>query len=247
MTSVLDKPAVVDGAAVGKVNTIQAKALHTALSDVLLFAAAPSVRLPFLEAVRLEFGAGRLVAAATDRFVLGVSRVDYTGDAFTMTLAGADAKALVKLAKTVKRDERSRMVVIEAPEAASAVPVVTFRFSTGESMTVRGLDAEFPKWRHLVPADDARMGGIVGMGYNPSLVSKFTKVRPDEAGAGARMLVFPTRTTSGAPGPTAIQIGEDFMGLLMPIRAPGDTWRYDRPGWFDPSASVAASGTGEVG
>lgn len=245
MTSVLDKPTVVTADAVREANTLKAKDLHTALSDALLFAAAPSVRLPFLEAVRLEFSSDRLVAAATDRFVLGVSRVDYTGQAFTMTLAGTDAKALVKLAKTVKRDEGSRVVVIDAPDQDLA-PVVTFRFSTGEAMTVRGLDAEFPKWRHLVPTDDARMGGIVGMGYNPSLVSKFTKVRPDEAGAGARMVVFPTRTESGQLGPTAIRIGENFMGLLMPIRAPGDSWRYDRPGWFDKSVDVAVNGPEEV-
>lgn len=61
-----------------EVNTLKAKALFTVLSDALLFTSPPSARLPFLEAVRLEFGQGQLVAAATDRFVLGVSRVDYT-------------------------------------------------------------------------------------------------------------------------------------------------------------------------
>ena len=105
--------------------------------------------------------AGAVVRTA-DRFALGVSRVAYTGEAFTMMLAGSDAKALVKMAKTGKWDESAREVTVEVVDAGAQV---TFRFSTGEAMTVRGLDVQFPKWRHLLPSDTSRMGGIVGMGY----------------------------------------------------------------------------------
>jgi hypothetical protein len=54
-------------------------------------------------------------------------------------------------------------------------------------MTVRGLDVEFPQWRHLIPSDEQGMGPVLGIGYNPGLVAKFGKVRADE---GARMVVF---------------------------------------------------------
>lgn len=248
MTAVLDNPAVVgdasvEAAATPVVNTLKAKALFTALSDALLFAAPASAKLPDLEVVRLEFGADQLVAVATDRFVLGASRVEYSGAALTVMVGGSDAKALLKMAKTAKRDESTREVTVEF---ADGVAAVTFRFSTGEAMTVRGLDVQFPKWRQLLPADASRMGGIVGMGYTPAYLKRFTQARADEQGSGAQMVVFPSVTSSGKPGPTAIRIGQDFFGLLMPIRPPGDEWTFSRPRWLDESASVALSGAAGV-
>lgn len=248
MTSVLESPVTVDEPApedvsAPAVNTMKAKALHTALSDAVLFTASPSARVPFLEAVRLEFGGGQLVAVATDRFVLGASRVEYSGEAFMMMVAGGDAKALVKMAKTAKRDERAREVTIEVADAGAQV---TFRFSTGESLMVRGADVQFPKWRQLIPTDTSRMGGIVGMGYVPANMARFAKARAEEQSTGAMMVVFPSVTSSGVPGPSAIRIGEDFVGMLMPVRAPGDEWTYHRPGWLDVDAYAVASGAVEA-
>ncbi|WND60089.1 hypothetical protein QQA43_31060 (plasmid) [Mycolicibacterium vanbaalenii] len=238
---VLDRP-VVDEASVEEMaapvtNTLTAAALFTAVSDALLFAAPTSAKQPVLEAVRLEFGAGQLVAVATDRFVLGASRVEYRGAAFTMMLAGSDAKALAKMAKTGKREESTREVVVEVAEADAAV---TFRFSTGEVMTVRGLDVVFPKWRHLLPSDASRMGGIVGMGYTGAYLGRFTRARAEEQSSGAQMVVFPSVTSSGKPGPTAVRIGENFFGLLMPVRPPGDEWAFSRPSWLDVDTRDAA-------
>ncbi|WP_293003773.1 hypothetical protein [Mycobacterium sp.] len=247
MTAVLETSASVgpDGDVVASapvVNTMGAAALFTALSDALLFTAPASAQLPMLDAVRLEFGGGQLVAAATDRFVLGVSRVDYTGRPLTVLVSGGEAKALAKMAKTVKRDEKSREVTIE--DGAVDEPrkfAVTFRFSTGEAMTVRGMDVEFPTWRRLLPADASRMGGLIGMGYNPAHLARFAKARSAEQGAGAQMVVFPTSGERGKPGPTVIRIGENFIGLLMPIRPTGDKWEYGRPGWLDPAAVAGAA------
>lgn len=90
MTAVLDSSVCVEGegAAVPEVNTLKAKALHTALSDAILFTTAKALGLPMLEAIRLEFGGGQLIAVATDRFTLGASRVEYSGAAFDMLLEG---------------------------------------------------------------------------------------------------------------------------------------------------------------
>ena len=243
MTAVMENPVVaeaesVEGPVAPVVNSMTAHELFTAVSDAVLFTAAPSAMIPALEAVRLEFGDGQLVAAATDRFTLGVSRVAYSGASATVMIAGGEAKALVKMAKTLKRDEKSREVTVEFAGERQ----VTFRFSTGEAMTVHGLDVEFPKWRQLVPADTSRMGGIVGMGYDPTLIGRFAKVRRDEHGPGAEMVVFPSVSSQGRPGPTVIRIGEGFIGLLMPKRPAGNEWGYQRPGWLDEAASVAVSG-----
>lgn len=245
MTVVLDAPVVAEvdvqdvaEATVPEVNSLKAKALFTVLSDALLFTS-KVVGLPMLEAVRLEFGGGWLVAAATDRFALGISRVEYSGAAFDMVLGGADAKTLVKMAKTGKRDEGWREVTVEVVDVDD-LPLVTFRFTSGESLTVRGSDVSFPRWRELVPADATRMGRAVGVGYDPARLAQFAKVRPDEAGGrGGQMAVFP----SGGSGPTAIRIGENFIGVLMPIRPPaGQDWVYERPDWLTKTASAAVSG-----
>lgn len=215
-------------------NVLKAKALHTALSDALLFTTAPSERLPMLEAVRMEFGAGQLLAVATDRFTVGASRVDYDGETFAMMLAGADAKSLVKMAKTAKRDERIRDVYVNVTEdRARRRLVVTFRFSTGEAMTVRSADVELPRWRHIIASDESRMGSVVGSCVNPAHLAKFAKVRPDQAGPGARLLLFPTVNKEGGPGPTTVRVGDDFIGAIMPVRPPGGRWVYDRPEWLD--------------
>lgn len=223
-------------------NMLKAKALHTALSDAVLFTTARAVGLPMLEGIRLEFGGGHLVAVATDRFTLGASRVDYDGVAFDMLLGGDDAKKLIALAKTGKRDEGWREVVVEVTDA-DTVPRVTFRFTSGESMTVRGSELDFPKWRLLIEEDHSRMGSVVGAGYDPSRLARFAKVRPEEAGGrGGRMILYPTVSGNGRPGMTAIRIGDNFVGAMLPERPDvGDAWPYDRPGWVT-KASAAASG-----
>ena len=141
MTGVLDRPAAEEQGtepAVPAVNSMRAKALYTVVSDALNVAAPASVNIPAISTVRIEATDGQFVTIATDRFVLGVSRVDYSGAAFSLT---------------VNVDEKQ----------------VSFRFSTGEALTVTGVDVEFPRWRRLIPSTDERMAaaGVVGTGYKP--------------------------------------------------------------------------------
>jgi len=247
VTAVLDSSVGVesrgDGAAVPEVNTLKAKALHTALSDAILFTTAKALGLPMLEAIRLEFGGGQLIAVATDRFTLGASRVEYSGAAFDMLLEAADAKTLITMAKTAKRDEGWREVTVEVADVEFR-PRVTFRFNSGESVTVRGSDLDFPKWRLLIPADSSRMGTTVGVGYDPSRLVPFTKVRANEGGAHRRMAMYPTVASNGRPGPTAVRIGDNFTGVVFPERPDDDgaSWSYARPDWLAAPASVTASG-----
>ena len=82
---------------------------------------------------------------------------------------------------TGKREESTREVVVEVAEADAAV---TFRFSTGEVMTVRGLDVVFPKWRHLLPSDASRMGGATlprrGLHDKEEMVSIMHRFNPND-------------------------------------------------------------------
>jgi len=48
------------------------------------------------------------------------------------------------------------------------------------------------------------------MGYNPALVAKFGKVRPGE---GERMVVFPSLSAPGRPGPGRVLSGSVMTSL----------------------------------
>lgn len=206
-------------------NVMLAKDLHHAISDALNFAG-PASDLEFaaIAVVHLEVTAERLVAVATNRFVLGATQVPYTGQAFTVTIGIEDAKVLARLAKTGKRDERWREVEVEIGDRQT-----TFRFTSGEAKTVRDTDSQFPSWRQLIPATDEHMGLTKGCGYDPAQLVRFTKVNraPRE-----RMVLFPT-FKAGRPGPAVVQIGDQFVGLIFPARHPADAdERYSVPAWL---------------
>lgn len=211
-------------------NIVKAAAFRTALSDALNFTAAASDNLPVLETVRVEAGDGDLIAVATDRFVIGVSRVDYTGAPFAATLSVADAKRLVAMAKCPKRDEAWREVSI----VVGSDGALTFRFTTGEALAVRPVVEEYPAWRRLIPDTERRMGAVIGVAYDPALLAKFAKVRPAER--DRRMAMFAGMADSKLCG-TVVTIGEDFVGMVMPQRPAGDEERYERPGWLTTTPS----------
>lgn len=203
-----------------------AKALWTAVSDALNFVASPAARMPILESVRIESDGTSLVAVATDRLTLGASRVDCSGEPFAVTVSAKDARDLARMARTGNSAQAWREVTVSASHQGAE-----FRFSSGESMAVRGRE-EFPRWRPLIPRDDKAMGAVgVGVGFDPVLLAKFGKVRAEEP-LGRRMVLLPTMPHPGRPGPTVVQIGPDFIGLIMPVRIGGTEIIYDPPAWL---------------
>jgi hypothetical protein len=208
--------------------TLKANDLHTVMSDALAFASTDAT-IPALNGIRLEFvqrgETVDLIAVATDRFTLGVSRADGSGDILPgFNLAASDAKNIVRIAKTLTRMQSYRTVDVETSDDDLNV---MFVFSTGETVTVRKSDHEFPRWRQLFPADDAGMADDVsGIGYTPEYLAKFGKVAASKRNP---MQFFPR-----AMKPGVVMIGDDFMGIIMPVRTPGDTNRgtYATPAWF---------------
>lgn len=218
--------------------TIKATALHTAISDALNFAS-PAIGVPIIESVRLETvtdtgPAGprvSLIGVGTDRFTLGISRVDADGDTgLAVTIASDDAKNVARIAKTARKDSRWRDATIEHDTDANTV---IFRFSSGETITVTPIDSDYgyPKWRQLMPADDSAMQtSAAGVGIDPLKLAQFSKVA---AAKSHPMAVFPQIKSSGNIGPVALRIGDDFVGLVMPVRAPGGyVFNYSVPGWL---------------
>ena len=208
--------------------TLKAHALHTVMSDAIVFAG-DGATIPVLNGIRLEtVQRGAIVdviAVSTDRFTLGVSRADGSGDILPgFNLAASDAKNIVRIAKTVARMQSYRTVDIETADDDLNV---MFVFSTGETVTVRKSDHEFPRWRQLFPTDDAGMADDVsGIGYTPEYLAKFGKVAASKRN--------PMRFFPRAAKPGVVMIGDDFMGIIMPVRIPGETDRgtYSTPVWF---------------
>ena len=214
--------------------------LHRILSDALQFAS-PAVGVPAIESVRVETTANdadtvNLIGVATDRFVLGVSRAVAQGDTGVgFLLSTDDAKNVVRIAKTVRRDESHRRVTVDVDTETLTGPDrgrVTFTFTTGETISVTAMTEEFPRWRPLLTPDhDAMARPASGIGMDPLKVAQFGRIA---AAKSAPMQLFPGIGDNGRLKPIHVRIGDDFYGLIMPVRAPGDTnlFTYETPGWL---------------
>lgn len=228
--AVVTETAVTRGA--GGVNALRASDLHTVLSDALNFVSHPDLKLPMLEVIHLEAGLGQLIAVATDRFTLGVSRCDYHGEPFTLALSASDAKYVAGVTKTRKGEAPTREVSIEIPEStAYERRVAVFHFSSGEQATAVHLDEQIAiDWRKRIPATDKGMGAVIGVAYNSVWLAKFAKVRPQER---RRVTLFAAMSDSRLQ-PTVVQVGENFVGVIMPSQPDSDSEEcYRRPAWLD--------------
>lgn len=203
-------------------NTLNAADLHRALSDAKPFMSKDAT-VPAICAMRIECDNGNLVAVATDRFTLGASRVNYSGEVFTVTLTATNVDNLLRIAKTARRDADARTVEIEVPSwfRDGEANTIRFTFSTGESVTMQRADSEFPKWRQIISSDviaaaDPQPALVC---YSAALLAKFAKVTGSE-----HMRVY-----SRGAKPTVVTIGTDFVGLIMPTRS--SECDYTRPAW----------------
>jgi hypothetical protein len=205
-------------------STMKAADLHRVITEAKNFAGRDAT-LPMLQNVRIEATETQLVAVATDRFLLGASRADYAGEAFTVSIEGQQVDALLKMAKTVSRDTQWREVTIER-RGDESHKLVDFRFNSGEAITVTPSAHEFPKYGQLIPTTtqletETRHESPV-IGFNAANLAKFAKID------GARaMRVYPR-----GDKPTVVLIGEDFAGLIMPVRIAEDHRAYQRPAWM---------------
>jgi hypothetical protein len=204
-------------------NTMKAVDLHRVVTEAKNFAGRDAT-LPSLQNVRLEATETQLVAVATDRFLLGVSRADYAGEAFTVGIEAPQVDALARMAKTPNRDALWREVTIERREDDSH-SVVEFRFNSGEAITVTPSAHEFPKYQQLIPTTTLLETETVDespvVGFNAANLARFAKIDGSHA-----MRVY----TRGSK-PTVVLIGANFIGLIMPVRIP-DGPAYQRPAWL---------------
>jgi DNA polymerase III subunit beta len=103
--------------------------------------------LPMLTGIRLEIEGTRLTLAATDRFRLAVRELDWTPeDAGQSTAVLIPARTLSDVAKTLAGAGPVQIAL----SAGDGMLGIT---GGGRRATTRLLDAEFPRFRQLIPAD----------------------------------------------------------------------------------------------
>lgn len=208
--------------------TMLAVELHRVLSDASVFASHDET-IPPICAVHIEIGPKRMLAVATDRFRLVVSKTDLQAGGFgseaVFNLSLRDVVSLIKMSKTTRSDAGSKTVWINSalpPSDEYGTGTVEFKFSDGATLKVVPQDSEFPKWRQLFPGTDSQVARAFSA-FNPKYLADFAKVQG-----------FPIRMYSHGEAntrPSTFTIGENFVGLLMPYRTEGrDTWV--KPEWM---------------
>lgn len=210
--------------------TVDLNELRTLLTRVIPFAADSKLyggALPVIETVYLQGRGNHLTATATDRYIVGMSRMTAEG------VDGFDALVKLKDVRHILSTFKARKDVITTVTLATSggtadgksltVTLADGLFADADDLTARygQVDGEFPKITSLFigwkPADNS-----TGSGYNPAYLAKFAHV------AGVRG--EPVKVTQGAlsetPGgksfPTVVQAGDYFLGAIMPVRLGGD-------------------------
>jgi DNA polymerase-3 subunit beta len=126
--------------------TVAASELAEAVAQVAV-AAGRDDTLPMLTGIRLEIEGQRLTLAATDRFRLAVRELDWTPEDEAQSSAVLiPARTLAEVAKTLS----GAGTVEIALSAGDGMLGIT---GGGRRATTRLLDAEFPRFRQLIPAE----------------------------------------------------------------------------------------------
>ncbi len=176
--------------------------------------AADDRHIPMLTCINLELDGDRFVAVATDRYTLGVcwaSLTDWATDAepsepISVRIFAADLRRLFAFLRVHRKIPANW-------ELTGGLTVTT----GSESLTVRTVDVEFPRWRKILGDLSAKHADkpIPAMRFGTPMVEAFAQ--------SAKVLNEPGMTWhlggehTDAP---VIQIGDSFIGLLMPQRIP---------------------------
>jgi len=208
---------------------VDAGDLLRALHNARLFIC-PDVYLPVLRCVQVEGQKDWLTFTATDRYMLGRTRIAYTGKAFSFSMQEADSALLLRLfnAKSGQLEVtvHERTMTVQPAKGVVDAPQVV--------VTMTSYDGEFPKYKQII--DKARDGETdktpytVGetIGFNPRYLAKFARVKASEGGMTALKLAV-----HSASAPIYAKVGEDFEGIIMPVRL------ADEPASVRPKESAA--------
>ncbi len=184
--------------------TVPADRLAEAVGQVAV-AAGRDDTLPMLTGVRLEIEGSRLTLAATDRFRLAVRELDWTPEDTEQSAAVLiPARTLAEVAKTLG-GAGTISLALSAGDGMLGIS------GGGRRATTRLLDAEFPRFRQLIPAEHNRTAVL----DVPTLVEAIKRVAlVTDRAAQVRMEFGPSDLGASDLGPGGLRLaaGGDDVG-----------------------------------
>ncbi len=196
--------------------TIRASELHQLLGRVVPFADSGDT-LPILKAVHVTGHGDYIVAAATDRYTLGVSRLHTPCDrSLDVMIPVVAAKKILSLFKATRTDDpdvaltftRETVTVTGGSvfaELLAAAPVFVFRLEVGK----------YPQIGQLLTPEASDSAQPIHL--NPTLLARFQKC----VGRGEPITMRDTGRQ------VLVDIGEDFRGAIMQMHSD----EKERPDW----------------
>ncbi|AEF38462.1 DNA polymerase III beta subunit [Hoyosella subflava DQS3-9A1] len=117
--------------------------------------------LPMLTGIRVEISGDAVVLAATDRFRLAVRTIEWTPEASgTETSVLVPAKTLSEAGKTLGGAGNATVKLALGTGASLASEGLIGVLGSGRRTTSRLLDAEFPKFRQLLPTSHTALAVV---------------------------------------------------------------------------------------
>jgi len=233
--------------------TVAAEELASAVAQVAV-AAGRDDTLPMLTGIRMEIDGPRLTLAATDRFRLAVRELTWQPeDTEQSTAVLIPARTLAEVAKTLVSAGRVELAL----SAGDGMLGVT---GAGRRATTRLLDAEFPRFRQLIPAEHTtsaivEVAGLIESIKRVALVTdRVAQVRMEFADDGLRLTAGGDDVGSaeeelpceleGAPLTIAFNPGYllDALGVLHVERAQLTFTTPNRPALVRPVPPPPAEG-----
>ena len=197
--------------------------------------------LPSLCAVRIRSAGQYVTAIATDRYRIGFQRVtlsDPPAEAgFDALVSVAVLKRILGIFRPTRWHNPALRLTVEGLRLTVGVAdtldeprgALDASGMVGATLTFNVIDADYPKIDRLIrealeaKPDEAAMAAV----FNPEFLADFRIGQP-------RHEPMRITATGGPARPWLIRIGDDFIGLLVPVRFGGDhtTVQQDTTSWL---------------
>ncbi len=193
---------------------VRAREFYQLLSEVIPFAGVDDT-LPMLTGICLTSEGNDLIAAATDRYTLGVARMTLSEPVglFEQLLLPAKSIPRIKGMFPVARKGEPFLRLTFTDEGLVVEQAGTLDQSLPSTrLSVKWINASFPSWRSLLHGTGStNRPQNVEIGFNPDFMARFARARQ----SGESMILHAPENLNT---PWRINIGEHFVGLIMPTR-----------------------------